>query len=216
MLNIKRLKDPFCGLSHAIGAGLSLAALVVLLLRANGSLLASVAFLIYGLSLLALYTSSALYHSLQVSPQATRKLQQLDHCAIFVLIAGTYTPVCLITLKGSWGACLLAGQCALLVVGLGLSLARSAPEWPRFVLYLLMGWMVLVALGPLRAALPAAGFRWLLFGGIAYSVGAVIFAADKPHLWPGKFSAHDLWHVFVLAGSACHFVVMLRFVAPVV
>lgn len=216
MHSIKRLKDPFCSLSHWIGAGLSLAALIVLLYQANGSILASVAFLIYGLSLLTLYTSSALYHSLQVSPHATRKLQRLDHSAIFVLIAGTYTPVCLIPLKGAWGYSLLAAQCALLIVGISISLARRAPEWPRFVLYLLMGWMVLAALGPLRAVMPPAGFLWLLAGGIAYSVGAAVFATDKPHLWPGKFSAHDLWHVFVLAGSACHFVVMLRFVAPAV
>jgi hemolysin III len=78
-----------------------------------------------------------------------------------------------------------------------------------------MGWGSLVALGPLRTALSPAGFGWLLAGGVVYSIGTIIFALDRPHLWPGKFSAHDLWHLFVLGGSACHFFVILRFVAPV-
>ena len=90
---------------------------------------------------------------------------------------------------------------------------RRAPEWVRVVLYLLMGWLAVVAIGPLHRAMPPAAFAWLVVGGVLYTVGAVVYATDRPHLWPGKFSAHDLWHVFVLGGSGCHFAMMVRLAA---
>jgi hemolysin III len=207
------IREPFCGVSHGVGVLLSVAGLLALLEMADGRPLYRTGFAIYGASLIALYAASTLYHSLHASPRATAWLQRLDHCAIYLLIAGSYTPVCLIALHGAVGRNLLGAVWSIAAIGIACSLFWSrAPEWFRVVLYLVMGWLALLALTPLRAALPPAGLAWLIAGGVVYSIGAVIFAADKPHLWPGKFSAHDLWHLFVLGGSACHFVVIAEFV----
>lgn len=215
MKKTRWIKEPFCGLSHGTGVVLSVVALVALLVMAGGRPWHTVGFAIYGVSLITLYTMSTLYHTLPVSPRARVWLQRLDHSAIYLLIAGSYTPLCLVTLRGGWGWSLLGVIWGLAIAGIACSLSwHRAPQWLRVVLYVVMGWLVLLALGPLRAALSPEGLMWLVAGGVVYSVGTVIFATDKPHLWPGKFSAHDLWHLFVLGGSACHFVVMARFVAP--
>ncbi len=214
MKKAARLKDPFCGLSHGVGALLSVAALWALLVLAAGRPRHLVAFGIYGATLIALYAASALYHGLSASPRLEARLQRLDHSAIYLLIAGSYTPLCLVTLGGGRGLGLLGLMWGLAIFGIALSLGwHRAPEWVRVALYLLMGWIALLFVGPLRQGLTAAGFHWLVAGGVIYTIGAAIFALDKPHLWPGKFSAHDLWHLFVMAGSACHFIVMAAFVA---
>jgi len=191
-----------------------MAALVTLLIVARGRPWHTIAFSIYGASLIALYTASTLYHSLHVSDINQRRLQRLDHLAIFLLIAGTYTPVCLIALHGMWGWCLLSVIYGIAALGIATVLFwKQAPEWVRVVFYLGMGWLALIALPSLCAVLSPGAIGWLVAGGIVYSVGCVIFATDRPHLWPGKFSAHDLWHLFVLAGSACHFILILCFIA---
>ena len=213
---MRRIKEPFCGLSHGVGVLLSIAALITLLVMAQGRLWHTIGFAIYGASLIALYLASALYHWIDASERVTLWLQKFDHCAIYLLIAGSYTPVCLIALHGVWGWSLLSAVWALAIFGIICRLFWSrAPDWLRIAVYVMMGWMVLLAFGPLRNALSPAGLYWLIAGGVVYSIGTLIFAIDKPHLWPGKFSAHDLWHLFVLGGSACHFVVMACFVARV-
>jgi hemolysin III len=209
------LKDPFASASHAVGIVLSMVALVVLLMRSKGCRTRKVSFTIYGLSLILLYTCSTLYHSLNLSPTGVLWLQRLDFCAIFLLIAGSYTPVCLITLRGRWGKFLLCSVWTMGMLGIaGTLFWWDAPAWIRVVLYVAMGWMAMLGFSPLRQGLSTPGLCWLVGGGIVYSIGTVIFVLDQPYLWHGKFTAHDLWHVFVLAGSACHFVVMSRFVAP--
>ena len=210
-----RLREPFCGISHGVGAALSLVGLVVLLVISRGRPWHVVSFAIYGVSLVLLYTASALYHSLRVAPRNADRLMRFDHSAIYLLIAGTYTPVCLITLRGTLGWSIFGVEWGLALTGILTTLLwKSAPDWFRVVLYLIMGWLIAATLGPLRAALPAQAFWGIIAGGVTYSVGTVIFAIDRPHLWPGRFSAHDLWHLFVLGGSACHFVTMARFIAP--
>lgn len=212
---IKRLKEPFCSLSHALGVLLSVVALVVLLVQSSGKPLHMLAFAVYGITLITLYLASTLYHSLHAKPSTVQKLARFDYCAIYLLIAGSYTPVCLVALSGPWGWGLLSAVWGFVLAGIaGCLFWRNNPDWLRMTLYLLMGWMVIVAFAPLRSALPTPALQWLLAGGIAYSVGAVVLAIDRPHLWPGKFSAHDLWHLFVLAGSVCHFVLMSGFIAP--
>jgi hemolysin III len=211
----KNLKEPFCGLSHGLGVLLSLAGLIALLVFARGKGWHLLAFSVYGISLLTLYVASTLYHSLRVSPRIEKCLARFDYCAIYFLIAGSYTPVCILALGGAVGWTLLSAVWTLAISGILACLFwKKNPAWLRMTLYLVMGWLVVFALSPLRAALPAAAIGWLTAGGVAYSVGAVILAMDRPHLWPGKFSAHDLWHLFVLGGSACHFVVMALFIAP--
>jgi hemolysin III len=210
-----RLKDPFSGLSHLGGALLSIAGLVLLVVLARGKPWHVTSFSIYGATLILLYTASALYHLLPVGGVHEERLFAFDQVAIFALIAGTYTPVCLVPLRGPWGWSLLGVVWGLGLAGIATRLGwRKAPQWLYLGLYVVMGWLCLVALAPLVRALPGPGLAWLAAGGVLYTVGAVVFATQRPRLWPGKFGSHDLWHVFVLAGSACHFVVMLCFVAP--
>ncbi|HVF09910.1 MAG TPA: hemolysin III family protein [Abditibacteriaceae bacterium] len=208
------IKEPFCGLSHFIGIILSAAALAFLLILAQGRPWHLASFIIYGASLLVLYTASTLYHSLPVTPRWVERLMHLDHIAIYLLIAGTYTPVCLLALRGPWGWALLTAEYCMAALGVAaIILWKNSLPWLRILLYVCMGWLAVIAIVPLRAALPPEALTWLFAGGILYSIGTVIFAVDRPHLWPGKFSAHDLWHIFVLGGSACHFVLIAGFVA---
>ena len=209
-----KIKEPFCGLSHGLGAVLSVAALLVLLWLADGRAWNITAAAIYGATLILLYAASATYHSLRAAPRIEALLQRLDHSAIFLLIAGSYTPICLLALRGERGWILLTAVWSLALLGVSGSLLwKTMPDWLRVSLYVVMGWLVVVALAPLRQSLSPAGWFFLLAGGAVYSVGTVIFALDKPHLWPGKFSAHDLWHVFVIGGSVCHFITIAGLVA---
>jgi hemolysin III len=207
-------KDPFCGLSHIAGAISSVIGLIALLIIGHGRPWHTIAFAIYGATLILLYTASSLYHSLNVHDKGVELLKRCDHGAIYLLIAGTYTPVCLITLRNTaWGWGMMAAETSMAALGVGATfLLKKVPNVLRVILYLSMGWLAIFAISPLKAALPAAGITWLIAGGLFYTVGTVIYATEKPNLWPGKFTAHDLWHVFVLAGSICHFVMMAVFV----
>ena len=210
-----RMREPFSGLSHLLGAGLAIAGLVLLVYFSAGKPWHITAFSIYGATLITLYLASAIYHLLPVGPRALYWLLALDQVAIYLLIAGTYTPICLVTIRGGWGWSLFGVVWGLAIVGSAIRLSwRSAPHWIPLVLYMLMGWLSIIAAGPLWRSLPDGGISWLVAGGILYSVGAVVFVTERPRLWPGVFGSHDLWHIFVLAGSGSHFVLMMRFVLP--
>ena len=196
-----------------MGVLLSIAALVVLLVLAEGRPWHVVGFALYGTSLIVLYTASALAHSLHCSPETEQKLDRFDFAAIFALIAGTYTPLCLVTLRGPMGWFLLSAEWTLAAVGiLIVTLSKSRRDRLRPMMYLAMGWLVVLAV-PALTVLPAGAIAWLIAGGVAYSVGAVIYVLDRPHIIRGYFHAHDLWHTLVLVGSTCHFMVMLLYVA---
>jgi hemolysin III len=203
-------------LTHLAGAVLSVAALVVLVWLAISARDARqlVAFTIFGISQIALFTASALYHSLPLSPAGVARLRRIDHMMVFVLIAGTYTPICLVALRGGWGWSLFGVVWGIALGGLIIKTRwMHAPKWLSTALYLAMGWAVIVAAPVLYDRLPAAAVGWLLAGGIIYSVGAVIYALKRPNLIPGVFDAHALWHLFVLAGSACFFWMIVQYVA---
>jgi hemolysin III len=210
------IKEPFPGVSHLVGALLAVAALVTLLVRADGRAWHVVGFAIYGATLILLYVASTLAHSVHCSPRIGKRLDRLDYSAIFLLIAGTYTPICLIPLRGPWGWTLLGCVWGLAAVGIWTVWHGRARDktWFRMLIYLCMGWLVVLAIGEVLRTFSPAALAWLIGGGVVYSIGAVIFATDRPHLWPGRFMAHDLWHCLVLVGSACHFMVMFEFVAP--
>jgi hemolysin III len=209
------VREPFCGLSHGLGACLAVVGLLTLLHASHGDPWRLAAFTLYGTSLVCLYTISALYHSLRLPEEVLDRWQRWDHIAIFLFLVGTYAPLCLVSLRGPWGWSLGGTVCFLALIGIGGSRPRHGlPDWTRVLLYAVIGWLAALATVPLERALTPHGFGWLLAGGLAYTAGGLIFAADRPHLWPGRFNAHDLWHLFVLAGSACHFLVMLRYVAP--
>src|SRR5438094_589265 len=144
-----------------------------------------------------------------------RQAERLDHVAIFVLIAGTYTPVCLVTLRGGWGWSVFGVVWGLALLGLLLKLFfRHLPRWPSTALYVGMGWIAVVAVVPLVQSLPVSGLMWLVAGGVLYTLGAVIYAVKWPDPAPRVFGFHEVFHVFVLAGSITHFVFMMRYVLP--
>ncbi len=208
-----KLKEPFSGLSHLAGAFLSIAALSVLVTLAalQATVWHVVSFSIYGTSMILLYTASALYHLLPLSERGSHVLRILDHVMIFMLIAGTYTPICLVPLRGGWGWSVFGVIWGLAVAGVFVSTFWiHAPRWVSTAIYLLMGWVCIVAIYPIVKSLTAEGLFWLVAGGLFYSVGAVVYALKKPNPWPPHFGFHEIWHLFVLGGSFCHFMVMLR------
>jgi hemolysin III len=213
----RTLREPVNGLTHAAGGVLAVVGLGVLLATAasTGRLDQLFAFGIFGLSLVALYAVSALYHLLPLSPAGVARLRRLDHMTIFVLIAGTYTPFCLLALDGGWKWGLLALIWSLALCGVILKLRwMDAPRWLSVALYLGMGWIAVIAASALLRAVPSGGFAWVLSGGLVYSVGALAYGLKRPNPFPGVFGFHEVWHIFVLAGSACHFWAVLRYIAP--
>ncbi len=196
-------------LTHGVGAVLSVAGLAVLALVASrrGPAAVLVGCVVFGAALVVLYTASTLYHAVS-HPRAKGVLRAVDHSAIFLLIAGTYTPFTLVSLRGPWGWSLFAVVWSLAVAGIALRLAlRRRPTALFVALYLAMGWCVVVALRPLVAAVPPAGVALLVAGGLAYSVGVVFY------LWRSLPYHHAIWHAFVLAGSGLHYAAVLRSVA---
>jgi len=201
--------ERFNSISHLVGAALALAGSVALIVIATrlGDPWKIVSFSIYGAMLVALYVFSTLYHS--VRGHAKNVLRKFDHCSIYLLIAGSYTPFALVSLRGSWGWTLLGIVWGLAALGIvqELWLAKGARVL-SLVIYVLMGWLALVAVFPLWQALTPAGFAWLVAGGICYTAGIFFYAKDH------KFRhGHGLWHLFVLAGSICHFLTVLLYVA---
>jgi len=208
-------KEPISCYSHLAGVLLSIVGLVALVVQATGRPWHVVGFSIYGASLVLLYSASSLYHWSAISPRVVDVLRRLDHMAIFVLIAGTYTPVCLVTLRGGWGWSMFGVVWGLAAAGVALKLFFAhLPRWPTAALYVGMGWLAIVAIVPLVRSVPAGGLLWLLAGGILYTMGAVIYATRRPDPLPKVFGFHEIFHFFVLAGSTSHFVFMLRYVLP--
>lgn len=218
-------RDPYDGLrpwsaiTHGIGAGLAVAGTVALLVRS--ALLGLdvwhwASFLIYGLSMIGLYTASTLYHCVNTSVKGRVALRKYDHCSIFLLIAGSYTPICMVPLRtlGAWGWGIIAVIWALTILGVAAALLWiNAPRWVTAGLALFMGWLSVLAIYPLLQVLPMEGFLWLLAGGILYSIGGVLYAVK----WPGRnnprFGCHEIFHVFILLGSICHFFLMYHVIA---
>ena len=200
--------EKFNAVTHLVGAVLALAGSVVLVVLAalGGDPWKVVSVSIYGLTLVLLYTASALYHSLR--GRAKNILRKLDHQSIYLLIAGSYTPFCLVTLRGPWGWSLFGVVWGLAVLGSLQELRpRSEARIMSVVIYVVMGWVVLVALVPLLQALGPTGFAWVAAGGLFYTVGIVFYALEKR-----LTHAHGVWHLFVLAGSVTHYVAILRYV----
>jgi len=208
---------PWSAITHGAGAVLGGIGTVFLILRslAVGRPDQLAIFAIYGASMIALYTASTLYHCINTTVRGRRVLRKVDHCSIYLLIAGSYTPVCLLVLRDSCGLPLMCAIWALAVAGFVLSIAWiMAPRWLTAGVYLFMGWMALFAILPLSQIMPREGMFWLVAGGLLYTVGGVLYALK----WPGRdnprFGCHEIFHVFILLGSACHFVMMYQVIAP--
>lgn len=200
--------ERFNGVSHLAGAILAAAGMAVLVTSSalHHDAWKVVSAVVYGTTLVLLYTISTLYHSLR--GPAKGLFQRLDYCAIYLLIAGSYTPFCLVTLRGPWGWTLFGIVWGLAVLGMLQEIKpRSEARVLSVVIYAVMGWIVLIAVKPLLAALGSAGFTWLAAGGVLYTVGIVFYAYDhRFRHW------HGIWHLFVIAGSLLHFVAIWRYV----
>jgi hemolysin III len=208
-----KLKDPLSGAFHFGGALLSVAAIVLLVLSGLGDPWKIVSFSIYGATLVALYSFSTLYHWLPQEAVGNSQLfRKLDHTSIYLLIAGTYTPFCLVTLRGPWGWSLLGIVWGLAVAGILIRhLNINTGRWVRTLIYVGMGWIAVVAVRPIFESLPLNGIYLLVAGGLAYSTGGIVYAAKKPN-FSKAFGFHELWHLFVLMGSLLHFLCILIFV----
>ena len=208
-----RFREPVNGASHLIGLLLA-AAGTLLLLRLASDPVQLVAFVVYGVTLILLYGASTLYHTLHLAERPLRALRTLDHIAIYFLIAGTYTPVALVTLNGRFGWTILGIVWVVALAGIPFKLFfLDAPVWLSTATYLGMGYLALFAVVPIARAVSLAGLLWLVAGGLAYTVGAVIYACRRPDPFPGWFGHHEIWHLLVLAGSACHYAFMVYHVA---
>ena len=200
--------EKFNALTHLVGAVLALAGTIALIVLAalGGDPWKLVSVSIYGVTLVLLYSFSTAFHS--VRGRAKKILQKLDHHSIYLLIAGSYTPFCLVTLRGPWGWSLLGVVWGLAVLG---SLQELRPKRAgrvlSLVIYIVMGWVALVALVPLLKVLGPAGFAWVAAGGVFYTVGIIFYVLDTR-----LTHAHGIWHLFVIAGSAAHYVAILHYV----
>lgn len=202
------IREPVNGITHGFGAIFSLVGLILLLYEAilGESLSHIIAFSIFGTSMILLYTSSSLYHSLPVKEKTLKFFQKLDHSMIYVLIAGSYTPICLIVLEGSWKWGILITVWSLALLGIIKKfVSMQTPRWLSTMLYLGMGWMGVILFPDLFNKLPLAFLGWIIAGGLAYSLGAVIYGMEKPNPVPEWFGHHEIWHLFVLAGTSSHF-----------
>ncbi|MDP9236888.1 MAG: hemolysin III family protein [Chloroflexota bacterium] len=200
------------GAMHAFAAALSPFALLALLLLADGPR-EYVGAAMFGTSLCLLYGSSASYHLAPWSQGARRIMKRVDHSMIFVLIAGTYTPFCLIVLGNGWGIPMLCVVWVLAAAGVLVKVLRpDAPRWLGVGLYIGLGWVGVIAAAPVVSALPAAAIAGVLIGGMLYSVGAVIYAMRRPDPVPRIFGYHEVFHTFVIAGTAVHFALIAAYV----
>jgi hemolysin III len=212
---LSRLREPVNGLTHLGAAAAAAVGLGTLLWLAAGDAPKAASLGLYGVTLVLMFSASAAYHLIQSRPNVLGVLRKLDHVAIYLLIAGTYTPVCLHYLTGFWRLGLPAIVWALALIGAAVKLVViRAPRWVTAGLYLLMGWLSLAAAGELLSRLPAGALAWLVVGGLFFTGGAVIYILKKPDLFPGTFGFHEIWHIFVILGAFSHFVVMAAYIAP--
>ena len=212
-----KLKDPGSAITHFIGMMMALLATIPLLVKAarEPDWLHLIALSVFALSMFLLYTASTTYHSLDISAKVNRRLQKVDHMMIFVLIAGSYTPVCMIILGGRIGYTLLALVWGIAVAGIIIKgLWITCPKWFSSIIYIAMGWTCLPVFTQLWTDLPHAAFGWLLAGGIIYTIGGVIYALKLPvfNALHKYFGSHEIFHLFVMGGSVCHFIFMYHYV----
>lgn len=212
------IREPGSAITHFIAMMMAVFATVPLLVKAGiqSGWENFLAMAIFMGSMILLYGASATYHSVDLTGRSLRVFRKLDHMMIFVLIAGSYTPVCLIVLGGKLGYTLLALVWGIAAVGMLVKACWvTCPKWFSSVIYIAMGWVCVLVFGPLLKTLSAPAFLWLLAGGIIYTVGGVIYALKLP-IFNAKhkfFGSHEVFHLFVMGGSICHFIFMYLYVA---
>lgn len=210
----KHIKDPGSSITHFIGMLMTAFAAVPLLIKAahEPDKLYLFSLAVFAVSMFLLYAASTTYHTFDISPRINTILKKIDHMMIFILIAGSYTPICLLVLERSLGLKLLFLVWGIAFVGILIkAFWVYCPKWVSSILYIGMGWTCVLAFGQILTSLTRVEFAWLLAGGIIYTIGGIIYALKLPifNMKHKNFGSHEIFHLFVMGGSACHFVVML-------
>ena len=189
--------------------------LIVLLFLGRGDFLKEISLLIYGLSLILMLAASATYHLVNTRPDIIVWLRKMDHTSIYFLIAGTYTPICLYYFTGFWHTGFLAIIWGMALVGIIVKLfVINAPRWVTAGIYLLMGWLSILAVREMLTRMPVPALFWLAMGGLAYTLGSIVYMLKKPDFFPGVFGFHEVWHIFVILGCLAHYLLIAIFIAP--
>jgi hemolysin III len=207
---LSKLREPVNGLTHVGGAIAAFLGLIGLLIVGWGGTAKVVSVLVYGISLIGMFSASATYHMAKVKPAVLQTLRKLDHSAIFLLIAGTYTPFCLIAFNGFWRWGLLAIIWTIAIIGIVVRIFYvNSPRWLHTGIYVIMGWLCVMAAPQMPSVLSLAAMVWLFVGGVVYTLGAIVYATKIFNFVPGKFGFHEVWHIFVLLGALAHFIAVM-------
>ena len=205
----KYLREPVNGLTHLTGAILSLIGLIIMLTKvvySNGTGLEYFTVILFGISMILLYSASATYHSVIADSQVIKRLKKLDHSMIFILIAGSYAPFCLLALQNTIGKNLFMAVSISAILGIIFKLFWvTCPRWLSSTMYIAIGWFAIFAIYPLSKVLSAPGVTLLILGGVMYTIGGVIYALKKDAIRIGVFGSHEIFHIFIMLGSLCHF-----------
>lgn len=210
-------KDPGSAITHFIGTLMAIFAATPLLIKAanHPDFVHLFSLSIFIISMILLYSASTIYHTLNLSEKANTRLKKCDHMMIFILIAGSYTPICLIVLGGKTGLLMFFIIWGMAIAGICMkAFWVFCPKWVSSVVYIAMGWTCVLAFTQLINSLPTGAFNWLLAGGVIYTVGGLIYALKLP-IFNGRhknFGSHEIFHLFVMGGSVCHFILMYQFI----
>ena len=212
----KKLREPINSITHFVGAGLSFIALIAMLIKvaiSDPSVISILSVTIFGISLTLLYATSGTYHGIISTEKVIKFFQKLDHSMIFVLIAGSYAPFCLISIGNKFGFTMFLIMITLAIVGIIFKLCWfNCPCWVDSVMYIGMGWIALFMIKPLAAILPGISLFWLVLGGILYTIGGIIYATKSKKLTIGNWGFHEIFHIFILLGSLSHFICVYTYV----
>ena len=204
---LSKLREPVSALTHLLSAAAALIGMVILLVISDKTAAWILSLSVYGASLVLLFLASGTYHSVRTTPRTIELFRKIDHAAIYLLIAGSYTPFCVIAFSGFWKWGLLAIVWTLAFSGIFIKVFTTrAPRWVTAGVYVAMGWLVVLAFREMMAALSPGTIFWLFAGGVIYTLGAVVYATKKLELIPGVLGFHEVWHIFVMLGAAAHFV----------
>lgn len=207
---LKKLREPVNSLTHWVGAILALAGLIALLIVGWSTPAKVISLAVYGMSLIAMFSASATYHMVRAKDKVLEVFRKIDHAAIFLLIAGTYTPFCINAFTGFWKWGMLSIIWSLALIGIVVKVFTiGAPRWLNAGIYVFMGWIAVTAAGQMLESLPAWVFVWLITGGVVYTLGAIVYATKIFNFKPGVFGFHEVWHIFVLLAAAAHFVAVM-------
>ncbi|KJS66277.1 MAG: hemolysin III family channel protein [Peptococcaceae bacterium BICA1-7] len=211
----RKMKEPVNTWTHFVTFIAAIVGLIFLITETRNSTSKLITMVIYGISLILLYGGSSLYHWWKTTPRRTMALKKIDHVAIYLLIAGSYTPVFYYGLGGAWKWAMLVAVWALALTGIFLKIwFIDAPRYVSTVFYLTLGWIALVPFVQLFQNLPLGAVIYMIMGGVAYTVGAVIYATKIFNFRPGSFGFHEVFHLFVVAGSVLHYIMMVRYIVP--